>query len=105
VNLEAIQLRRAEEQMRDERCYRIVRWRHERDSWNVRTDRPVQHHAPRERCLGCGKDRRGSHFASYCNSCGLRVHTAGTVEGPQDYLIWKIGRTVRVSDTVNRKET
>jgi hypothetical protein len=102
ISLDAIQLRRAEEQMRNERCYRIVRWRHERDSWDVRTDRPPPPRTVRERCLGCGKDRRGSHFALYCNSCGLRVHITGTVEGPQDYLIWKIGRRVRVSDAVNR---
>jgi hypothetical protein len=104
IDLDAIQVQRAQEQMRDSRCWRIVRWRHERDSWAVKTDRPVPRQAPRERCIACGRSRTGSHFRLYCGPCGLRVHKMGTCDGPRDFLIWEIGRDNHVSDNVNREE-
>jgi hypothetical protein len=100
IDLDAIQTQRAKDQMRDSRCWRLRR-RHEKDSWDVRSDHRVQRRIPRERCIGCGRNRKGSHFASYCNPCGARVRNTGTYEGPQDFLIWKLGRNVRITDVVN----
>jgi hypothetical protein len=101
IDLDAIQARRAQEQMGEPRCWRIVRWRREWDGWAVKTDRPVPHQAPRERCIACGRARKDSHFTSYCTPCGLRVHRLGTCDGPQEFLIWKIGRDNHVTDVVN----
>jgi hypothetical protein len=103
IDLDAIQLRRADEQMADERCYQIVKYRRERDLWEVAKDRARECPEPRDRCLGCGQQRKGSHYRSYCMSCGLRVHATGTIDSPQDYLIWKLGRKVKVTNIVNWK--
>jgi hypothetical protein len=103
IDLDAIQAQRAKDQMRDSRCWRLRR-RHEKDSWDVKKSQPIARPVPRERCIGCGRSRKGSHFASYCNPCGTRVRNTGTYEGPRDFLIWRIGPTGNIIDVVNREE-
>jgi len=105
MDLETIQVDRADAQMLESRCWRLPRNHHDKDTWDVKSDHPVQLPTIREHCMGCGKKRKRSKFQLYCNSCGFRIRRTGTYEGPQDFLVWKLGRKTRVSDIVNHEET
>ena len=81
IDLSAIQVRRAEEQVAA-----MTRWPiHDPDSWDVRNDRGAIKASSRPDCIACGCARGGSHYRLYCASCGRRLRYTGTVEGPQDY--------------------
>ena len=84
--LERIQVQRAEEQVAH-----LTSWpKHDPDSWDMqRNHPPVKPARLRSTCLGCG-DSMDMHCGIYCRACVMRLRVTGTVESPQDYLIWPV---------------
>jgi hypothetical protein len=79
MDLEAIAVRRADEQVR---ALVWSRWQHERDSWDV----PAERAPPRMKrrpCIHCGEKTQA--LTSYCKTCLLRVQLYDTVYTREDF--------------------
>lgn len=85
TELEAVILRRAEEQVASVRGQGRA-W--ERDSWDVPSDSLPQKPTKRTRCLAgdCGQPVR---VGSYCAMHAERVRATGVVDGPIGIAAWR----------------
>lgn len=93
TELEAIVLMRAEEQLRDERTWRLGRYGHDRDSWDVQNIKDPPEPTPRAHCFACSRTPtvKGS-LAGYCAIHAHRVSSYGVVHAQHDFLTYEESR-------------
>jgi hypothetical protein len=85
MDLEEIQLQRADEQMSDPRSYRLHhKW--EKDPWNTVHDRPPPRPKPRAKCFACDREPMpAGAYAGYCPNCAVAIRQYNTTDKRSDY--------------------
>ena len=90
INLAAIQVQRAKDQLANESSWKTRRWHPERDTWDVRNTPEPARAKPRSRCLAGDCPRRPcvtGRFVGYCETHAARLAHSGVIDTAADFPV------------------